>query len=78
LRYQVMSPVVGFDDIEIAQILNPSLTTVQTPGETMGRVAFERLLDLMDDGDQSVEVPIKWTIPTKLVMRDLCASAEGE
>ena len=61
--------LVGFDDIEIAQILNPPLTTVQTPGETMGQVAFERLLDLIENSEQTISIPIKWTIPTKLVMR---------
>lgn len=61
--------IVGFDDIEIAQLLNPSLTTVQTPGETMGQVAFDRLLDLLDNNDQAAPLPIKWTIPTRLVIR---------
>ena len=61
--------IVGFDDIEIAQLLNPSLTTVQTPGETMGQVAFDRLLDLIDNNDQTTSLPIKWTIPTRLVIR---------
>ncbi len=61
--------IVGFDDIEIAQILNPPLSTVQTPGETMGQVAFERLLDLIENSNQNISIPIKWTIPTKLVIR---------
>lgn len=61
--------IVGFDDIEIAQLLNPPLTTVQTPGETMGQVAFDRLLDLVDNNDQTAPLPIKWTIPTRLVIR---------
>jgi LacI family transcriptional regulator len=61
--------IAGFDDIEIAQLLNPPLTTVQTPGEIMGQVAFERLLTLIDDGEQNITLPIKWTIPTKLIIR---------
>jgi len=61
--------IVGFDDIEIAQLLNPPLTTVQTPGETMGQVAFDRLLELIDNNDQTTSLPIKWTIPTRLVIR---------
>lgn len=61
--------IVGFDDIETAQLLNPSLTTVQTPGETMGQVAFDRLLDLVDNNDQTAPLPIKWTIPVRLVIR---------
>jgi LacI family transcriptional regulator len=61
--------IVGFDDIEIAQLLNPPLTTIQTPGETMGLVAFERLLNLIDNGEKKISLPIKWTIPTKLIIR---------
>lgn len=61
--------IAGFDDIEIAQLLNPPLTTVQTPGEMMGLVAFEQLLSLIDNSEQNIPLPIKWTIPTKLIVR---------
>jgi DNA-binding LacI/PurR family transcriptional regulator len=61
--------ITGFDDIEIARVLNPPLTTVQTPGEIMGQVAFDRLIDLVEETDQNPSIPIKWTIPTKLVIR---------
>ncbi|QBD81587.1 LacI family transcriptional regulator [Ktedonosporobacter rubrisoli] len=61
--------IVGFDDIELARVLNPPLTTVQTPGETMGQVAFERLLSLVESEEQDPLLPIKWTIPTKLIIR---------
>jgi len=62
--------IVGFDDIEQAQVLNPPLTTIQVSGEVMGRVAAERLLNLIEVPGQDVSLTsIKWTIPTKLVSR---------
>jgi DNA-binding LacI/PurR family transcriptional regulator len=61
--------IVGFDDTELAQVLNPPLTTMQIPGEIMGRVAFERLVELMEDMDRLPSLPIKWSIPTRLIVR---------
>jgi DNA-binding LacI/PurR family transcriptional regulator len=61
--------IVGFDDIEISRALNPPLTTVHVPGEEMGRVAFERLRDLIEDAETPLSRQIKWTIPTSLVLR---------
>jgi len=62
--------IAGFDDIEEAQVLNPPLTTVQVSGAVMGRVAAERLLNLIEVPGQDPSITsIKWTIPTKLVRR---------
>jgi LacI family transcriptional regulator len=62
--------IVGFDDIWEAQVLQPPLTSVQVPGETMGRVAVERLLSLIELPEQDTTLSsIKWTIPTKLIKR---------
>jgi LacI family transcriptional regulator len=61
--------IVGFDDIEVGRALNPPLTTVHVPGEEMGRVAFERLRHLIEDGETPLSRQITWTIPTSLVLR---------
>ncbi|HEX4208255.1 MAG TPA: LacI family DNA-binding transcriptional regulator [Ktedonobacteraceae bacterium] len=62
--------IVGFDDIEEAQVLQPPLTSVQVSGETMGRVAAERLLSLIEIPEQDTALSaIKWTIPTRLIKR---------
>lgn len=62
--------IIGFDDIEEARILHPPLSTVQVSGETMGRVAVERLLSLIEFPEQDTTLSsLKWTIPTKLVKR---------
>jgi len=39
--------VVGMDDIEVAAVTNPPLTTIRVRKEEMGRRAAERLLDLI-------------------------------
>lgn len=61
--------IVGFDNIDEASLLNPPLTTVEIPGEMMGRMAFYRLLNLIEDGNLSDVLPLKWTVPTNLVQR---------
>jgi LacI family transcriptional regulator len=61
--------IVGFDDIGEARSLVPPLTTVRVPGETMGRMAFRRLLNLIEDGGPSNVVPLKWVVPTRLIER---------
>jgi DNA-binding LacI/PurR family transcriptional regulator len=61
--------IVGFDDIEVSRALNPPLTTVHVSGETMGKVAFERLRGLIEGREQRLSRNIKWTIPTNLVVR---------
>jgi DNA-binding LacI/PurR family transcriptional regulator len=60
--------VVGFDDLGFAQFLNPPLTTVRAPTETVGRIATERLFDLLE-GHSSEEVVI---LPTEIIFRRSC------
>jgi DNA-binding LacI/PurR family transcriptional regulator len=60
--------VVGFDDLGFAQFLNPPLTTVRAPTETVGRVATERLFDLLED-HPSDEVTV---LPTEIIFRQSC------
>lgn len=41
--------ITGFDDIELASVIQPALTTVHVPHKTMGRMAAEILLKKMED-----------------------------
>jgi len=72
--------VVGFDDLGFARFLNPPLTTVRAPTESVGRVATEKLfdvlenqssgqlLDLLGDGSRTgIEL-----LPTEIVIRRSC------
>lgn len=40
--------VVGFNDIELARVINPELTTVAIPADDIARASVERLLDQLD------------------------------
>lgn len=59
--------VVGFDDIDMAKMSLPPLTTVAMPTATAGRMAVELLLDLLhgrrNPGSEHIE------LPTHLVVR---------
>jgi DNA-binding LacI/PurR family transcriptional regulator len=60
--------VVGFDDLGFAQFLNPPLTTVRAPTESVGRIATERLFEMLDD-HASKEVVV---LPTEIIFRRSC------
>ncbi len=62
--------VVGFDDVSIASIVTPALTTVRQPLIEMGRVATTMLLRLIaEEPLDSMRVELT----TTLVVRDSCA-----
>jgi len=58
--------VVGFDDIPLAAMISPSLTTVEQPALSMGRLAIDLLLETMAG---KKEDPSHITLETKLHIR---------
>jgi LacI family transcriptional regulator len=40
--------IVGFDDIELAQLVSPPLTTIRTPDREMGAATAECVLDMLE------------------------------
>jgi DNA-binding LacI/PurR family transcriptional regulator len=60
--------VVGFDDLGFAPFLNPPLTTVRAPTEKVGKIATERLFELLENHPTN-EVLI---LPTEIVFRRSC------
>lgn len=44
--------IIGFDDIELAQVAFPKLTTVHVPHRDMGRKAARALVNLLQEGTQ--------------------------
>ena len=60
--------VVGFDDLGFAPFLNPPLTTVRAPTESVGTIATERLFGLLEN-QPSDEVVI---LPTEIIFRRSC------
>jgi LacI family transcriptional regulator len=61
--------VTSFNDIPIAKLVNPPLTTVAAPAYLMGQEAM-RMLQALISGEQPLERQI--TLPTKLVVRHSC------
>ena len=57
--------IVGFDDVSLATIVTPALTTVAQPACEMGRVAARHRLDELEGKEVSEVV-----LPTELVIRD--------
>jgi DNA-binding LacI/PurR family transcriptional regulator len=49
LRVPQTCSIVGFDDIMLAEIAEPPLTTIRQPLDDMLRVAVERLIEHLDD-----------------------------
>lgn len=63
--------ITGFDDIELAQVSTPALTTVHVPHREMGRKAATLLVDQLDGrtGHELIE------LQTRIVMRETLAAA---
>ncbi|MDC1106447.1 LacI family DNA-binding transcriptional regulator [Prolixibacteraceae bacterium] len=57
----------GFSDEPFSSVLTPKLSTVRQPGEEMGRVAVERLIELIEDDKLSSETVV---IPSVIKSRD--------
>lgn len=51
--------IIGFDDIELAQVVHPALTTVHVPHREMGRLAATALIALLEQGKPLETVTLK-------------------
>jgi LacI family transcriptional regulator len=65
--------VAGFDDIPIAEYVNPPLTTVRVSIADLGARAAGRLLEAVAAGNRHART--HETIPTELVIRGSCGAA---
>jgi LacI family transcriptional regulator len=68
IRIPEDAAVIGFDDLGFAPFLNPPLTTVRAPTESVGQIATERLFGLLEN-HPSDEVII---LPTEIILRRSC------
>ncbi|MBT8115992.1 MAG: LacI family transcriptional regulator [Arenicella sp.] len=57
--------VVGYDNIILAQHVNPALTTVKQDARVAGHLLVEKLLELINEGKSS-----NATIPVELIVRE--------
>ncbi len=58
--------IIGFDNIDWAQLNDPALTTIDIPKRQLGQEAAKRLLSMLDDTDSS---PVEVMVSTKLIVR---------
>ncbi len=65
--------VLGFDDIELAEYIQPALTTIRQDMTTIGRRAVELLDELIVDEKLA---PPEVIVPTELVVRQSCGPAK--
>jgi LacI family transcriptional regulator len=63
---------VGFDDLPLATLADPQLTTMRQPVYQFGFRAVEILIDLIENG---VEPPRRVIMDTELVVRDSCGAS---
>ncbi len=59
--------IIGFDDIELAKISSPPLTTVRVYKEEMGSIAVRILLQMIN---KELKTPVTTLVPTRLVSRE--------
>ncbi|MFC0272610.1 LacI family DNA-binding transcriptional regulator [Metabacillus herbersteinensis] len=60
--------IVSFNDVQMAKFASTPLTTVKVHTEQMGRFGVQLLLDRINGR----EIPLKVTVPTRLVIRESC------
>ena len=65
--------IIGFDDIELAEIAYPALTTVHVPHREMGRRAGKALAELVTNGTSIEAIELD----ASLVFRDTLAPVKG-
>ncbi|MFP4268412.1 MAG: LacI family DNA-binding transcriptional regulator [Spirochaetaceae bacterium] len=61
-------PLVGYDDIRMASIIRPRLTTVHQPHREIVQRACTRLVEMLSGA--SPQPPLQETLPPRLVIRD--------
>jgi LacI family transcriptional regulator len=59
--------IVGFDDIEMSALVEPRLTTVRVFKEELGRLALERLVEMIHAKSNKIVTTL---VPVELVERE--------
>jgi LacI family repressor for deo operon, udp, cdd, tsx, nupC, and nupG len=74
IRVPIDISVAGFDDIELAAVVQPSLTTIRQPRRELGQAGALVLIDLL----QGRAVPGRVRLATELIVRASTAEAVHE
>lgn len=69
LGYRVPDDVLvsGFDDVQIARLSSPGITTIRQPCESIAHTAIDRLIARLSASDMP---PVSFLLPHALVLRD--------
>jgi len=67
--------VVGLDNIEVAEYVRPTLTTIHVPKEDLGRFAVKLLIDKINNG-HDINALLK--LPFNLIVRESCGVCKNE
>ncbi|MDV3429301.1 MAG: LacI family transcriptional regulator [Bacillota bacterium] len=62
--------IVGFDNVKMAALTSPALTTIEQDRETIGCKAADILVSLIED--KNIDESLESRIPTKLIVRNSC------
>ena len=70
-EYRIRIPedvsIIGFDDLAYSEICSPRLTSIRVPKQEMGKMAIERLIDIVNHGDA---VKTKTEVSTEFIIRE--------
>ncbi len=64
--------IVGFDDFELAEILNPTLTVVRQPSQELGSVGAALLFKRLEASSDVPKTGERVVLPVELVVRRSC------
>ncbi len=63
--------ITGFDDIELAQVVRPELTTMHVPHRAMGQMAAQELVGMIEEKRKGVSQNLKASIVRRASVRAL-------
>lgn len=66
--------LVGFDDIPVASVVEPRLTTVRQPIARLGAMSVDLLVGLLGEPPAADSLPQRIILPTELVVRESCGA----
>ncbi|WP_281992575.1 LacI family DNA-binding transcriptional regulator [Sulfitobacter geojensis] len=69
--------ITGFDDIELARIVSPPLTTVHVPHRKMGRAAANALIDMVETDSIGPFPPLQSKIRMRASLADINGNVTG-
>jgi len=73
LKVGVDVSITGFDDLEVSEALNPSLTTFKIPAYRMGKIAAQVLIETIEG---EINEPQQYLLEPSLVIRDSTGQAK--